>query len=365
MANGMVFDARFFSGATELNAANVPYNAYSMYRFYANGHNAEAFAALGMLDMTPDAVRSISLADFQNPDPDVQAMALMLIFPNLVYFDKGAFGYEHYLTKNGSPFDANGDGMIDFNTAFRFDMLAAANAGLRQFAAFNAPMGLPASYEWYPAFREPADVISMKLPDGSEIKMFLQMQGNQLPEPQRTEFLNAVAYYPSYSQITLGGHGVVPKGQTLGANGCRECHGPGGALSRPVPVGRKVPTNMGGMGTLELPVYQWKYYNVHQLVDLGLTVTCEQIVAGTADVDIDGDLRYLRESGHPFTVNWFQPNAPGGYYRADDVTALDGTSLLPSDLTWSGGEWMPVLEPVTDMVPNWQVLGLAPTVVWR
>jgi hypothetical protein len=64
-------------------------------------------------------------------------------------------------------------------------------------------------------------------------------------------------------------------------------------------------------------------------------------------------------------VNWFMPNVSGGYQRADGVMALDGTNLLPSDLTWSGGEWMPVLEPVTDLVPNWQVLGLPPTVVWR
>ena len=44
MANGMVFDARYFSGATEKNEAGVDYNAHSMYRFYANGNNAEAFA---------------------------------------------------------------------------------------------------------------------------------------------------------------------------------------------------------------------------------------------------------------------------------------------------------------------------------
>jgi len=57
MANGMVFDARYFSGETAINDAGAPYNAYSMYRFYANGNNAEAFYALGMLDMDPDSVR--------------------------------------------------------------------------------------------------------------------------------------------------------------------------------------------------------------------------------------------------------------------------------------------------------------------
>ena len=34
-----------------------------------------------------------------------------------------------------------------------------------------------------------------------------------------------------------------------------------------------------------------------------------------------------------------------------------GTSLTADDLTWNGGNWMPVLEPVTDQVPNYAVLG--------
>jgi hypothetical protein len=36
---------------------------------------------------------------------------------------------------------------------------------------------------------------------------------------------------------------------------------------------------------------------------------------------------------------------------------LKGTSLKKKDLTWNGGDWMPVLEPVTDAVPNYAVLG--------
>ncbi|GAB4138594.1 MAG: hypothetical protein Fur0037_04400 [Planctomycetota bacterium] len=365
MANGMVFDARFFRGEVAYNDANQPYNAYSMYRFYANGSNAEAFAGLGLLETDPGAVRRISLLDLMNADRKLQAMALLMIFPNLVYFDKAAFGYEHYLTRNGSLFDADRDGIIDRGSAFSFDMLAAANSGLGRFRAFNRPMGFPANYEWYPAYQEPADVISMKLPDGSLIKMFLQMQANAMPEPQRREFLSAVAFYPSFSQITLGGHGVVPKERALGANGCRECHGRDGVLARPVPVGRKVPTNLGSLGTVELPVYAWKYYNLRALVDLGLSVTCEQIAAGTADVDVSGDARYLRASGAEFVVNWFEPSAPNGYLRADSAAALAGSGLAPADLTWSGGPWMPVLEPVTDPVPNWQVLGLPSRVIWR
>jgi len=362
MANGMVFDARYFDGVMTQNAAGANYNAYSMYRFFANGTNAEAFYGLGMLDMSPDAVRQVTLADFQSPDRDAQAMALMQLFPNLVYFDKVDYGYEHYLTRTGSQFDFDDDGIIDPGQPFLFDMLGAANAGLRQFAAFNAPMGFPPTYEWYPPFDEVSDVISMKLPDGSLIKMFLQAQAQQLPQGQQQAWLDAVANYPAFSQITLGGHGVAPKEEALS---CSDCHAVnGGILSRPVPVGRKVPTNLGPMGTVELPVYQWKYYNVGMLVDLGLQASCEQVVSGGIDVDIDGDTIYLRESSTTFVVNWFVPDAPQGYYPADDAASLAGTALVPADLTWNGGSWMPVLEPVTDLVPNWVVLGLDPGLPW-
>ena len=365
MANGMVFDSRFFDGDQLKNAANADYNAYSMYRFYANGNNAEAFFGLGMLDMLPDAVRNVTLADFQSPDRDAQAMALMQIFPNLVYFDKANFGYEHYLTRTDSPFDFDGNGIVDLGRPFLFDMLAAANAGLQQFQGFNAPMGFPQNYEWYPPFTDVSDVISMKLPDGSLMKMYMQMQAQGLPAAEQQAWLNSVANYPAFSQITLGGHGVAPKTEALGALSCLDCHGAnGGVLSRPIPVGVKVPTNLGPMGTVELPVYRWKYYNLGLLVDLGLQTTCEQIVTGGADVDIDGDTNYLRESKTTFVLNWFMPNDPQGYRRADDRSALLGTSLTAPELTWNGGAWMPVLEPVTDMVPNWQVLGLYPNLIW-
>ncbi|MBK8978436.1 MAG: hypothetical protein IPM29_21250 [Planctomycetes bacterium] len=365
MANGMVFDTRYFDGAVEMNEAGASYNAHSMYRFFANGNNAEAFAGLGLVDMTPTAIRQMTVAGFQSTDPDVQTMALMLIFPNLVYFDKANFGYEHYLTRTGSPFDVDDDGIIDPNQPFLFDMLEAANAGLRQFQGFNGPMGFPANYEWYPPFQDASELISMKLPDGSLIKMFLQMQFGQLPEPQRSALLAAIDKYPSYSQITLGGHGVAPASQALGSTSCRDCHSASGALGRPIPVGRKVPTNMGPMGTIEFPLYAWRYYDVRGLVDLGLAVQCEDIVAGTADVDIDGDTRYLRTSAGEFVVNWLMPDAPGGFAPADAAASLDGTGLTAQDLTWNGGRWMPVLEPVVELVPNWQVLGLPSSVIWN
>lgn len=364
MANGMVFDSRFFDGVTTQNGAGADYNAHSMYRFFANETNAEAFYALGMLDMTPDAVRQVTLADFASPDPDAQTMAMMQIFPNLVYFDKADYSYEHYLTTIGNTHDANGDGIIDQGADFLFDMFGAANAGLQQFAAFNGPMGFAPTYQWYPPFTDVSQTISMKLPDGSLMKMFLQMQAAQLPANQQQAWLDAVANYPAFSQVTLGGHGVRSTSEALGANGCIDCHSASGALGHPVPVGRKVPTDLGPMGTVELPLYQWKYYNVGLLVDLGLSTTSEEIVAGTVDVDIDGDTTYLRESSTTFVLNWLMPSTPDTYRSADDATALAGTDLEAADLSWNGGAWMPVLEPVTDLLPNWQALGLSPSLIW-
>jgi len=357
MANGMVFDARFFDGEMVTNDAGAPYNAHSMYRFYANGNNAEAFHALGMLDMTPDAVRRVTMADFGDPNPDVQAMALMLAFPNLVYFNKAQFGYEHYLTRSGSIYDKNGDGIVDRDSPFFFDMYAASNGGLQQFQAFNGPMGFPGNYEWYPPFTDVSQPISMKLPDGSLIKMFLQMQAAKLPEEHRDAFLNAAANYPSYSQVTLGGHGVMPKEKAVGYTSCLECHGDEGVLAHPVPVGRKTLVNMEQMGTLEMPQYSWKYYKIQDLIRLGLDVTSEQVVAGEKNIDIDGDTRYVRDSATSFVLNWFQPKDPNGYRRADAKSALEGTGLSATDLTWNGGGWMPVLEPVVDLMPNYAVLG--------
>jgi len=366
MANGMVFDARYFKGETVNNAAGAPYNAYSMYRFYANGMNAEVFAALDMLDMTPDDVRKVTLADFASPDPDVQTMALMLVFPNLVYFDKGNFGYEHFLVAEHKGYDVDSNGIIDEAAAFHFDMFAAANAGLQKFMGFNGPMGFPADYQWYPMFTDVNDLVSMKLPDGSLIKMFLQMQAAALPPEQQGPFLDAVANYPAFSNVTLGGHGVRPKGEALGAASCLECHGKDGALATPIPVGRKQVVDMGPMGKLEMPLYQWKYYNLHKLVDLGLTTSSEEIVSSAKSVDVHGNTDYARLSDTTFVINWFAPNAPGGYRRADDATALLGTGLTADDLTTKGGEWMPVLEPVVDMKPNYEVLGYqAAEILWN
>ncbi len=356
MANGIVFDARFFSGQTATNEAGYAYNAYSMYRFYANGRNAEAFDALGMLDMTPTEVRNITMDAFYSPDPAFQAMGLMLIFPNLVYFDKAAFGYEHYLTHSQSPYDRDHDGLVDAGADLDADMFAAANAGLRQFQGFNGPMGFAADYEWYPPFEDVSETISMKLPDGSLIKMFMAMKGSQIQDPdQRAAFMAAIDNYPAFSQVTLGGHAVRPKEQAIGD--CGSCHSAGGLMSHTVPVTRKVPVDMGPMGTIEFPLYQWKFYNVKALVNLGLSTTSEDVVAGTADVDIDGDTRYLRVSDTQFALNWFAPNAANGYRAADEATALLGTTLAPADLTWHGGDWMPVLEPVVDLISNARVLG--------
>ena len=47
--------------------------------------------------------------------------------------------------------------------------LVEFNSGLQQFMGFNAPMGFPNDYQWYPPYEDVSDVISMKLPDGSGI----------------------------------------------------------------------------------------------------------------------------------------------------------------------------------------------------
>ena len=54
--------------------------------------------------------------------------------------------------------------------------------------------------------------------DGTLIKMFLGMQGAALPPEQQEALFAATANYPAYSNgITLGGHGVRPKEEALGA----------------------------------------------------------------------------------------------------------------------------------------------------
>lgn len=368
MANGMVFDARFFSGEKISSSEGVLYNAHSMFRFFANEDancsspvcsNAEVLSALNMLDLTPEETRGITLADFISDDPKRQAMAMMQIFPNLVYFDKQSYGYEHYLTSSDSIFDKNNDGYIDVEENFFFDMFRAANAGLTKFQGFNFPMRLPVDYQWYPPFKKPQELVTMKLPDGTLMKMFLSMQADKLPESQREAYLASIENYPAFSNgITLGGHGVRKKEEALGASpkGCLTCHGEDGVLAAPVPVTRKEVLEIPNMGSVELPLYQWKYYNVHKLVDLGLQTTGEAISSGQTNVDIADNENYVRTSSKTIRINWFMPES-SGYMAADDSAALEGTDLTTTDVTWNKGSWMPVLEPVVDYVPNYEVLG--------
>ena len=362
MANGMVFDARFFDGEMTNNAAMegaYQYNAHTMYRFQAGGDNADIFYALDFFDLLPDEVRNVTLNDFQSTDPDRQAMALMQIFPNMVLFDKNTFDLVRYVTGSNSPWDADGDGYVDSGAAFYYDMLTAANNGLRAFQGFNAPMGLDPTYEWYPGFSDESELITMKVPDGTLIKMFLGMQGMVLPAEQQPAFFAAIANYPSYSNgITLGGHGVRPKAEALGAAfACTDCHAPGGAMDHLVPVTNTVPREIPGMGTFEFPLYRWTYYNVHALTDLGLATSDEALVAGTADVDVNGNATYLQTSSNTIVVNYMNPAGEGSYRAADHADSLAGTNLSADDLAWNGGSWMAVLEPDVRFVPNYQVLG--------
>jgi hypothetical protein len=415
MANGMVMDARFFKGVmVDNDKTGFPYNKYSMYRFFANAiyckkagidpsicgddglyGNAEVFTALGLLGevkdkdgnvivqgLTPEETRLVSLADLMDmSNPNKQTMAMMQAFPNLMNFSKAAYGYEHYLISSrfaDTAWDADSNGIVDRTGPISFDMYSAVNAGLDQFKGFNVPMGLPADYEWYPKFGDVSNVATMKLPDGSFMKLFLSMQLRQMygswgyPEDEIDALIQQmVGSYPAFSNgITLGGHGVAPNPEenALGATvdgtgtGCLDCHGAGGILENPVPVTDKVLVDVGAMGQAEMPVWHWVYYKVRGIVRLGLKVTDEDVVAGTADIDIDGDDNYLRTSANRMVLNWFDPSAPPpdgylGLTRADDPLSLAGTGLRSDLLTWNGGRWMPVLEPMTTTAPNYAVLG--------
>ncbi|MGE5152776.1 MAG: hypothetical protein ACM3ST_02060 [Bdellovibrio bacteriovorus] len=424
MANGMVMDGRFFKGEMIPNQAMVPYpgsslgpymyNAHSMYRFYANAMecddlqlpdpkmcspdglygNADAFTALKLLGtitdkdgnvivkgLTPEETRKVTLMDLQDTsDPNKQTMAFMQAFPNLMNFSKSDYKYEHYLVSTqlaGSSEDLDGDGIIDPKAPFLFDMLSAVNAGLEQFKGFNVPMFLPPSYDWYPKMESVSDVATMKLPDGSDMKMLLAMQLQQAGLDME-QIQQLIGSYPAFSNgVTLGGHGVTPdpSNNALGGKGfrkgCQECHGAGGVLENPVPVTEKVvvdlpfpePMNIG-----EMPAYVWTYYNVRGLIDLGLKTENENVVAGKADIDIADDKRYVRTSRQKMIVNWLAPaslptfkGVPLAGYAdfepADSKANLKAAALKPKDLTWNGGPWMPVLEPVTAPVPNYAVLG--------
>jgi hypothetical protein len=275
----------------------------------------------------------------------------------------------------------------------------AVNAGLMEFGGFNQPMMLPSDYSWYPPFDDVANVATMKLPDGKFMKLFLSMGIEQqlkatLPEEQWGQIPDImqglVGSYPAFSNgVTLGGHGITPDPQqnALGAGGreggCQQCHVAGGVLESRVPVSKEQYVVVPGFGEdpLPLPVYKWKYYNVHALIDLGLTTSSEAVVDPEhpdypADIDIDGDTDFVRESGQQMVLNWFQP-APCPddqesqadpvvcFLEADTALARVATGLATDELTWSGGEWMPVLEPVTEGVENWKVLGYAPgEVIW-
>jgi len=426
MANGMVMDGRFFKGEMIPNEAMVPYpdgsigpymyNAYSMYRFYANAAdcgdlqlpdpnmcspdglygNADAFTALKLLGtiednfgnvivkgLTPEETRKVTLMDLlDTTDPNKQTMAFMQAFPNLMNFSKSDYKYEHFLVSTllaGSDEDLDGDGIIDLNSppTLLFDMLSAANAGLEQFKGFNVPMFLPPSYDWYPKMESVSDVATMKLPDGSDMKILLAMQLQQQGLDME-QIQQLIGSYPAFSNgVTLGGHGVVPNPSenALGGKGfkrgCQECHGAGGLLESPVPVTDKVLVDLPfpePMNMAEMPVWVWNYYNVGRIINLGLRATNERVVSGKVDIDIADDRTYVRTSSQKMILNWLAPSASPtlngipiegytGMQPGDDPLVLKAAGLRSTQLTWNGGRWMPVLEPVTKPAPNYAVLG--------
>jgi hypothetical protein len=283
----------------------------------------------------------------------------MQLFPNLVFFDKATYGFVRYQVASNSPYDADHNGFVDAGAAFNFDMLTAANNGLRAFQGFNAPMGLPADYSWYPPFEQANDLVSMKLPDGTDMKIYLSIEGMKLPQAEQSAYFQALQYYPAFSNgITLGGHGVRPKSEALGAGQrCAVCHSAGGMMDHPVPVTRTVSRDVPGFGTFQFPIYRWRYYQIHKITDLGLATNDEDVAAGTVNVDIAGNTTYRRESSNTIVVNYMNPAGEGSFRPADHAESLAGTGLTAGDLTTNGGAWMAALEPDVDYVPNYKILG--------
>ena len=128
-------------------------------------------------------------------------------------------------------------------------------------------------------------------------------------------------------------------------------------MDHPIPVTTTVLREVEGFGTFEFPIYRWRYYNMHELTDLGLLTSDEEVVAGTANVDIAGDATYVRESDNTIVVNYMNPAGEGSYRSAENAESLAGTDLTADDLSFNGGSWMPVLEPVVKTIPNYEVLG--------
>lgn len=378
MGNGLVFDQRFFTQrqASDFatNKAGVKFSRYSMYNFYAKGKNAEVFSAFGMLGnaakgisgMLPAAVRTVSLmTDIVNfKDPARQAMAFMQIFPNMVYFLKSNFGYGYYVVSKGhDKADANHDGIIDSGSKFFFDMLKAANAGLDAFKAFNPLFGLSPDTDWYPKFKTADDLVTMKLPDGSLMRMYLQLKDAMADSDPGKMHPERWKNYPAFSNgVTLGhavaGPNTIWKPLGYGKDGCADCHSAKGVMMQPVPVAKTVeigPFKDFGNMSFRMPVYHWVYYNARKLVDLGLKTEDDDILAGKASVDIAGNPKYMRESKTGFTLNWL---APKGYVKADAAKMLpDGVKLMRN-----GGDWVAVLEPVIEMHSNWEILGYKPII---
>ena len=376
MGNGLVFDQRFFvkrdAADFAKNDAGVQFSRYSMYNFYAKGKNAELFSAFGMLGnpamnisgMLPDAVRTVNmmtdLANFK--DPARQAMALMQIFPNMVYFLKANFGYGYYTVYKGhDEADANNDGIIDPKSKFFFDMFKAANAGLMAFKAFNPIFGLPADTDWYPKFDSADDLVTMKLPDGSLMRIYLQLKDAMADDDPGTMHPERWKNYPAFSNGVTLGHAVAGaktmwKPLGYGENGCKDCHSAKGVMMQPVPVAKTVeigPFKDFGNMSFQMPVYRWVYYNARKLVALGVGTEDADVLTGKSDIDIAGRPEYMLEGKKSFMLNWLDPK---GYIKATAAEMMPAGVKLMRD----GGDWVAVLEPVIETHSNWEILGYKP-----
>jgi len=378
MGNGLIFDARFFTqrGKADFakNKGGTMYSLYSMYNFYENGKNADMFKAFGLLGnkamhikgLSPNQLHKVDfMKDIANfAKPGLQAMAFMQIFPNMVYFLKPAFGYGYYVVYKGhDSFDKDHNGIIDKGFKGFFDMFKAANAGLDAFKGYNGLFNLKKGYDWYPKFKKADDLVTMKLPDGSLMRIYLQLKDAMADSDPGKMHPARWEYYPAFSNgITLGhaiaGAKTMYKPLGYGDNGCADCHSAKGVFMKPVPVAKTVkvgPFKKFGNMSFQMPVYHWVYYNARKLVKLGLTTEDDDIVKGKVSVDIQGKPEYMRFSKGTFVINWLNPT---GFVKATDAKMLPkGVKLMRN-----GGDWVAVLAPVVKTRTNWEILGYKPII---
>ena len=166
-------------------------------------------------------------------EPSLQTMAMMQAFPNLMNFSKSGYKYEHYLVSTelaNCPRTRTAMASWTRIPLSCSTCSAPSTRAWRSSRASTPPCSCRPTYDWYPPLDDVEDVATMKLPDGSFMKLFLSMGiqqqlMEQLPQDQWTRFRDypgAVGNYPAFSNgVTLGGHGIAPNPKQNALGGSR------------------------------------------------------------------------------------------------------------------------------------------------